>query len=145
MADREKVIRGLECCTTFDSKGFPLCEECPYADDGTCPELDQLHRDALELLKEQEPRVMTLEEASFRLGEPVWVEKKASDVVYCEVLFDVDGKAFKLTFGSIEFGGLLTGHSLISVEPYGRDFRFWTSRPTDEQRKATLWEPPKEG
>ena len=55
MADREKTIRGLECCTAFDSKGFPLCEECPYADDGTCHELDQLHRDALSLLKKQEP------------------------------------------------------------------------------------------
>ena len=55
MPDREKVIKGLECCTAFDGKGFPLCEECPYEDEGTCQELDQLHRDALELLKEQEP------------------------------------------------------------------------------------------
>ena len=95
---------------------------------------------SLELLSDQEPRVMTLEEASSRLGEPVWVEEKAPDAVYCEVLFDVDGKAFNLTFGNIEFGGFLTGHSLFSVEPYGRDFRFWTSRPTDEQRKAVKWE-----
>ena len=62
MPDREKVIKGLECCTAFDGKGFPLCEECPYEDEGTCPELDVLHKDALELLKAQEPRVMTLEE-----------------------------------------------------------------------------------
>lgn len=55
MTEREKVIKGLECCSTFDRYGFPLCEECPYADDGTCHELDQLHRDAFSLLKAQEP------------------------------------------------------------------------------------------
>ena len=56
MAEREKVMKGLECCSTFDSYGFPLCEECPYADDdGTCHELDQLHRDVFSLLKAQEP------------------------------------------------------------------------------------------
>lgn len=60
MPDREKVIKGLECCVFPVSKGFPYqshiadggCEviECPYRDD-----CDQLLLDALELLKEQEP------------------------------------------------------------------------------------------
>lgn len=57
MIDREKVVKGLECCMT--SKATPICEECPYSatDLGTCYALDALHRDALELLKEQEARV----------------------------------------------------------------------------------------
>ena len=56
MADREKTINGLECCTTMDEYGYPSCEKCPYSDvDGTCPNIDALHRDALELLREQEP------------------------------------------------------------------------------------------
>lgn len=56
MADIETVVKALECCTTTDEQGFPRCEECPYADpDGTCPDLDGMHRDALELLKEREP------------------------------------------------------------------------------------------
>lgn len=54
MADLETVVKALECCTTTDEQGFPRCEECPYADsDGTCPDIDAMHRHVLELLKEQ--------------------------------------------------------------------------------------------
>ena len=50
--DREKVIKGLECCTKWDS-----CSDCPYQtpneyDISECTE--QMHKDALELLKEQD-------------------------------------------------------------------------------------------
>lgn len=56
MADIETVVKALECCTTTDEQGFPRCEKCPYADsDGTCQDIDAMHRHALELLKEQEP------------------------------------------------------------------------------------------
>lgn len=30
------------------------------------------------------------------------------------------------------------------VDDYGFRWRAWTSRPTEEQRKAVAWEPPKE-
>ena len=141
MDKREKVIKGFTCCDGAAVHLGHCQEDCPYFGESERADkcVEKLYSDALSLLKAQEPRVMTLEEASFRLGEPVWVEEKAPDAVYCEVLFDVDGKAFNLTFGNIEFGGLLTGHSLFSVEPYGRDFRFWTSRPTEEQRRETAW------
>ena len=51
--DREKVIKGLECCTKWDS-----CSDCPYQtpneyDISECTE--SLHKDALELLKKQMP------------------------------------------------------------------------------------------
>lgn len=55
MADRKKVIKGLECCTD----GFMMCkrERCPYYGkapiDSTCR--IELEKDALALLKEQEP------------------------------------------------------------------------------------------
>lgn len=55
MPDREKVIKALECC---DDKGSPNCEQCPYMDDdfvGTCASRNPLFRDALALLKGQEP------------------------------------------------------------------------------------------
>ena len=53
MADREKVIKGLEHCTT--SLG---CFECPYSemDQRTIECQLQIDRDALELLKEQQPK-----------------------------------------------------------------------------------------
>lgn len=55
MPDREMVIKGLECCVTM-SDIYPRCEECPYADaEGTCANMNGLHRDALALLEAQEP------------------------------------------------------------------------------------------
>lgn len=51
MADKEKVIRGLECC--IGEWTVPECENCPY--EGTCERLDGLFKDALALLKAQEP------------------------------------------------------------------------------------------
>lgn len=50
MPDREKVMKGLECCSRGCKFG------CPYADEesSTCESV--LAADALELLKEQEPK-----------------------------------------------------------------------------------------
>lgn len=56
MTEREKVIKGLECCTSFDSVD-KTCMECPFEND--CVEKQrntQLLQDALALLKEQEPK-----------------------------------------------------------------------------------------
>lgn len=50
MADREKVIKGLEYCI-----GHHLCLGCGYYDPNNARCQKDLMRDALELLKEQEP------------------------------------------------------------------------------------------
>ena len=61
MADIDKVIKGLEHCTSEES----ACEKCDYwehnrvEDDPYCG--DVLMRDALELLKEQQKRIDVLE------------------------------------------------------------------------------------
>ena len=64
MVDREKVVKGLECCISGNTA---ICKRvgCPYAEehDGigdTC--IDHLMADALALLKAQEP-VMVEERA----------------------------------------------------------------------------------
>lgn len=54
MIDREKIIKGLECCS--ESSGYG-CNYCPYGDE--CRKLPMmgcahLCRDVLELLKEQQ-------------------------------------------------------------------------------------------
>lgn len=57
MTDREKVIKGLECCNGILGCGGG----CPYwLDKRGCSET--LEADALALLKAQEPRVLTKEE-----------------------------------------------------------------------------------
>ena len=61
MTDREKVIKGLECCVKHDEdfKTSPCSSlDCPYLDDCAFKNYfvkTSLMRDALELLKEQEP------------------------------------------------------------------------------------------
>jgi len=68
MIDREKVIKGLECCEKDED--FFICGECPYIEDKfgfDC--LRKMCRDALAMLKEQEPvkpkRMNHSERASF--------------------------------------------------------------------------------
>ena len=54
MADREKVIKGLECCsdTEYDCA---LQNDCPYGRNYGEECMLELKKDVLELLKEQEP------------------------------------------------------------------------------------------
>lgn len=60
MVDREKVIRGLECCKSmYDwSNGLPW-KNCPYSNEKECGDcgINQMFDDALSLLKEQEKLV----------------------------------------------------------------------------------------
>ena len=54
MPDREKVIKGLRCCSHTDGVN---CIYCPYdISDSDCTAL--LSMDVLELLKEQEPQLV---------------------------------------------------------------------------------------
>ena len=54
MTDREKVIKGLNCCKTV-GKDFPDCHNCPYTVLPGAECYTGMFCDALELLKEQEP------------------------------------------------------------------------------------------
>ena len=51
MIDREKVIKGLECLITNKVD----CDGCPYNEGENSSCLRNIAKDALELLKEQEP------------------------------------------------------------------------------------------
>lgn len=59
MPDREKVIKALEVCIPLD-EGENCPMECPYYRD-VCSGYSQVMRDALNLLKEQDERIKTLE------------------------------------------------------------------------------------
>ena len=129
MAELEKVLKGLECCSAMDGD---RCRECPYAKE--CEEgesiffagASHLADDALELLKAQQPRLMTPDDFDNNpmVDEngklPAWVEYKR----YNGVLRPADG------WGTINRNW---------VDGY-IDRRFWTSRPTDKQREETPWE-----
>lgn len=94
-----------------------------------------------DLLKEQEPRVMLLEEAP--KADVCWLEwrKRGRKPVACRVFIRWNNVGDKVAWGYRFF----EEPTIYSIRKYGKDWRCWTSRPTDEQRKATPWEPPKEG
>ena len=84
---------------------------------------------AIEALKAQEPRVLTLAEALE--ADVCWLEKKGDDRVWpCKVgggekwaaiwRFDQEPMA-------------------VLRDEYGKLFRCWSARPTEEQRKAAPW------
>ena len=128
MTDREKVIKGLECCAECGK-----CKsECPY--DGKNNSMygctTRLAKDALELLKAQEPRLITEEDFEDKTrvddacGLPVWVEYRRDDEwgEYWEDTSDEWGIIYKQFYRT------------------EKSMRYWTSRPTDEQRENTPWD-----
>ena len=78
MIDREKVISGLEHCTS--AKTSDDCKRCPYY--GQCV-IDPcaLERDALELLKEQEPIKPTV-------SVDTWICSKCGHMLESQELID---------------------------------------------------------
>ena len=54
MPDREKVIKGLECCLGAQDSDVEPNKDCPY--NGMCLCAMALHFDVMELLKEQEQK-----------------------------------------------------------------------------------------
>ena len=112
---REKVIKGLECCSHED---IGDCNNCPYNINDMHCDINMM-RDVLELLKAQELRVMTLDEyraiAELPRSErvPVWIEWRD--------------------------GGYGWAIPQRAYEGYGATWRAWTDGPTDEMSEATAW------
>ena len=89
--------------------------------------------DTLELLKAHEPRVLDFGEIQTMSNADVFFEERSSSLVYPLMLMGVENsnKSQKAFFIPMTAKPLRT---------YGKTWRCWTSRPTDEQREATPWE-----
>ena len=152
MIGREKVIKGLECCLVQTEEFPPLCEECPYRDEkiGSCEYYRDILSDALALLKVQEPRVLTLEEVktigaqnynqvrdeNIRL---IWSEERndlniAKPTYNDFILEDNEEEPIYLYYVGTDF------FDRFDQSTYGKNWRCWSSRPTDEQREAVPWQ-----
>lgn len=138
MSDMKKVIKGLGCCMTGGGV-VPNCEECPYTTvgDDTCDTMNVLFGDALTLLKAQEPRVMTLEEARTALHNDsiIWVELK-DDLIVAGVRMDETDYFLMqnddvLNVDDLDWEGM--------ENEYGKRVRVWTAEPSEEQRNGTPW------
>ena len=117
------------------------------------------------LLKEQEPRVMTLDELESSQPDPdtddniVWIEWHGGCVrvahiigidhlVCAEYISGLDTLIYEhlSALCQYEIHGqelgeirqMQIGH--LHIDSYGKTWRCWTSRPTNEQRGAVKWE-----
>lgn len=142
---REKAIKGLELCTSkIETRTQTPCETCPYHNkkyhgvlgDGCC-NARSLQRDALALLKAQEPHVMTL--GDLRDIGSVW-ELNTPPYLWMEI-----NPAYRWTRGFWvawrEIYDMIDGlHPTYDADNYGSIWRCWISRPTDEQREKVKWD-----
>lgn len=120
MPDPEKVIVEL----TAEIEDASHCRHCGLA---------VTMENALSLLKEQQPRVMTWEELlALPEDTPVFIEEDNGDGgwnVICINDEDYD----------VCFCGFQASPIFYPSKSYGICWRCWTSRPTDAQREATPW------
>lgn len=139
MDKRENVIRGLECCSIGEDREprwnhltARNCGKCPYNKPGiACTRA--LAYDALELLKAQEPRVMTLEEVStLPIDTPVFIEE-INDECGWNVFYGIDEEK------DVCFCGFKASADYYDLEEYSMSWRCWTSRPSDSERGDTPW------
>ena len=94
---------------------------------------------AIEAVRAQEPRVMTPDEVkNMPEKSVVWLELKPDEIFKEEIYpFVGSGTGWYSCYCSANTAPMFTDDD---VEQYGVDFRCWTSRPTEEERKATPWE-----
>lgn len=93
---------------------------------------------AIEALKALEPRVMTLEEVKQHNNQDgcVWFEQPT----YNAVAAFIRKEDLEIEVISPYILGNPINHGYWTNGNYGKRWRCWTSRPTDEQREAVKWE-----
>ena len=85
-------------------------------------------------LKEQEPRVMALEEVKMLDSDYYYLESMRSPG---KELREIVG-AYNLT--CVTWPSITWARQTMGDSGYGKTWRCWTSRPTDAQREGTPWE-----
>lgn len=130
---RAKVIAELE---RVADEANPWKKSPPLRCDISYP----LLKDALALLKAQEPRVMSLEEVqTLRANDVVWLEDKGKPNIIPGIVRNrhlwPHSTTMVTNFMHVDGCKVTAGD-----DDYGKRWRCWTSRPTDEHREATPWE-----
>ena len=138
MADREKVIDGLEHCAEGGCKGCPYAFDCLIAIGAS-----ELANDALELLKEQEPRVLTLEEVIDHYSlPPVFVDDLGAQEDYLQDIIPLYFDFPSDDSWAVHWRGYQSVRRYLDdwKASYGKKWVCWSAKPTDEQRKAMKWD-----
>lgn len=117
----EKVLAVLD--------GFRMSDEMTYSAYSILhDEISMLD----DLLKAQEPHVMTPEEVEkVGQGDIIWEELRCNNE--CIPLMRERNDFYFPHKAYLHLG------EIIDCDDYGRNYRCWTSRPTDAQREAVKW------
>lgn len=131
MPDREKVIALLERYVDIPNLAGVENYGAKIVDMPA-----PLIADTLALLKAQEARVMTWEESQVNVKDGPFIIFEVRDSTGSEIDFGVlAGDFYEMSEGSV----LTVADFWMMKDDYGKRFRLWTSRPTEEQREATPW------
>ena len=131
MAEAERIINDLNVVK------ITLCNPQMLLTPEMYVKIGRVSNSAIALLKEQEPRVMTLEDVKqAEVGTVVWLEWRIESKINSGIFFRLINKGID---DSLEFH-VLDGFVAARLACYGTEWRCWTSRPTDEQRKAVKWD-----
>lgn len=144
----EKVMEGFDCHLQKNCE----CDFCPYNDPYSSCAMNLMY-EAYDLLKElttsSTPHLLTFEEVvTAPIGTVVWLEAYFDCRTGLEpFLVDIDTTQKPVICNGKDtyyntWGDELAEQIIDSfAEEYkDRKIRFWSARPTEEQRKAVKWE-----
>lgn len=134
MAEREKVMKDLSWLIF----NFPWQENPKDDADRMCNAIHTYCNDALGLLKGPEPRVLYSTEID--IDTVYWMEQRNINQPWPVAFISLRGNPDKLVYEDY-YGDKWTISGYCVGE---KGWRCWTSRPTEEQRKAVPWEPTEE-
>ena len=139
MADIENTIDGLERLRFFNQRaGRELWGDKPHdVQEEDIASADAVYADAIELLKEQQPKVLMLEDVPKH--DVLWMETDKGEII--PVL--IDGTIGEPEITLHYFIKKVSKEGIVTHYPtflYGRTWRCWTAEPTEEQRMNTPWE-----
>ena len=155
MSDREKVIKGLECCVISDEEG--VCpDDCPYYSEcwqDTIKVEKQLKKDALALLKAKQLRAMTPERVKFVSVAMVMTLEELIGIYNLREnhswVYNTPPYLYMDYYGK-DIGYWIAWSNIVSClercypkyipEDYGKTWRCWSARPTDEEKRKVAWE-----
>lgn len=131
MTDREKLI---EVLTALEEEDEFICDSCVRNNKSICIEslANRLIAHGVTVKEPQKP--MTVEEAA-GTNEPVWYEYyKHPIVIPADVVYSHSAPFLEI----YKLGAI----SVLSMreDSYGKTWRCWAEKPTEEERKNALWE-----
>ena len=118
----------IDCCGLKPTFG-----DCPCSADCenyiSRKEASQAVKAYVQSNRKENPRLLDIEEFAYaEEGTVVWVEQHTEERDYLSAM---------VCSGEGHIGNFYLGICLEDLQ--GKNFRYWSSRPTDEQRKATPW------